>query len=701
MEALLAWREGQLDHAEATAQLARRLVNRSDLAEDWWIAPIDEILGLIAADRAQWEGAETRLRHALVLKRRTFGERRPAAMAMLTLGRLHVASGRTGEALTTMRRAIDIILHETPKGVGLPFDQVASFLDAALALAATTADPAEAEALRQEMFEVAQLVHQSGTAKAVARTIARLSSGDSAAAQAIRSAHEMAWRRDRLRLALGREAVKPAEQRDPARLAHLRLAFTQADRASARLNAEIEALRPGYGQLASTRSASAETVRSVLAADEALVYLLSGPEAAYGLLLEGGSKSLEVARLGVSGEALDTRIAALRAAFQISAGRIGTFPADLSHRLYRDLLGPWDQKLDQVRHLIVIPTGALLSLPPALLVRREPSEVEAVAASCLDELGLYQALPWLGRDMAVSIAPSVQSFADMRRLVRPSRAPLPLLGFGDPPFQGTALAVADADADKKAVGKAVGETGGVPQRQGQGQGQGLARLTQTCRQAEPVDPALLRRLAPLPGTAAELRQVAAILEADSRSLYLGAQASEPALRRTALDRYRVLYFATHGLLPGELACQSEPALVLAPPATHPPDRLRDGLLDASEIAGLTLDADLVVLSACNTGAGGGEALSGLARAFFYAGSRALITSHWQVDSEATTRLMVGVFQHRQQHPDLGYAEAIRQAQQALIARRATAHPFFWAAFTLVGDGRAGTGEAGADSQGPI
>src|SRR5208282_374042 len=136
-----------------------------------------------------------------------------------------------------------------------------------------------------------------------------------------------------------------------------------------------------------------------------------------------------------------------------------------------------------------------------------------------------------------------------------------------------------------------------------------------------------------------------------------------------------LYFATHGLLPGELVCQTEPALALSPPPTPAKTKEEDGLLEASEIAELKLNAGLVVLSACNTAEGrddlGGGSLAGLAEAFFFAGARTLVASHWQVPSAATARLMVGMFGHLR--PDLsgGVAESLRQSQLALIAQAGT------------------------------
>lgn len=182
------------------------------------------------------------------------------------------------------------------------------------------------------------------------------------------------------------------------------------------------------------------------------------------------------------------------------------------------------------------------------------------------------------------------------------------------------------------------------------------------------------------------------------------------VRSLALDRYRVVAFATHGLVAGQYGV-AEPALVLTPPAVATEED--DGLLTASRIAALKLDANWVVLSACNTASGetvGAEGLSGLAKAFFYAGARVLLVSHWSVDSDAAEVLTATAFEELAKDRAIGRAEAIRRAEMALLdgtaavidEKRATldhtrsvstlmAHPMMWAPFSVVGDGGAGRG----------
>jgi CHAT domain-containing protein len=185
-----------------------------------------------------------------------------------------------------------------------------------------------------------------------------------------------------------------------------------------------------------------------------------------------------------------------------------------------------------------------------------------------------------------------------------------------------------------------------------------------------------------------VQTVASRIGGGNDTILLGGQATEANLRAQALDQYAVVYFATHGILPGEMHCEGEPALALSPPASTAGSTNSDGILAASEIAQLRLNADLVVLSACNTASSadgmGGGALEGLSDAFFAAGARAVLASHWEVPSSATVTLMTGVFDRSNRAR--GLAEALRQSQLALIENDSTAHPFNWAAFTLIGDG---------------
>jgi CHAT domain-containing protein len=163
-----------------------------------------------------------------------------------------------------------------------------------------------------------------------------------------------------------------------------------------------------------------------------------------------------------------------------------------------------------------------------------------------------------------------------------------------------------------------------------------------------------------------------------------------------LSDRKVIMFSTHGLVPGELNGLTQPALAMSSPeVTGDQD---DGLLTMDKVIALKLDADWVVLSACNTAAGegsGSEAISGLGRAFFFAGARAILVSNWPVDSVASRQLMTDLFKRQQQNQGLAKSEVLRQAmlyqvdqggmREGGTMKYSYAHPLFWAPFVVVGD----------------
>jgi CHAT domain-containing protein len=321
--------------------------------------------------------------------------------------------------------------------------------------------------------------------------------------------------------------------------------------------------------------------------------------------------------------------------------------------------------------VLVVPSGPLTSLPFHLLVTEKP----AIAVPRIEDIGSYRDAAWLIRRQAVSVLPAVASLKALRQTARRDPGAKPLVGFGDPVFDPAQRKA--ALADRRAARARVAVTRGFSEFW---QGAGVNWAT------------LARSLPPLLDTADELRAVAAKLGAAASDIHLDSDATETTVKRTPLADYRVVYFATHGLVAGNVAGLAEPALALTLPQR--PTELDDGLLTASEAAQLKLNADWVVLSACNTTAGdkpGAEALSGLARAFFYAGARTLLVSHWSVDSEAATRLTTSTFALMTADPKLGRAAALRDAMLADMNDRSgpwNAYPGFWGPFSIIGEGAA-------------
>ena len=281
------------------------------------------------------------------------------------------------------------------------------------------------------------------------------------------------------------------------------------------------------------------------------------------------------------------------------------------------------------------------------------------------------------------MVPSVAAFKTLRLLPPGSAEREKLIAFGDPVFDPETAQKPDSEETIQLAAL----TRGIPLRR------------RAAPQTQGVDSADLAQLPPLPDTAAELRAMAVALEGDpAKVLYLGKEANEQRVKTTDLSKFKIIAFATHGLVPGDLNGLTQPALALTAPKLAGIEG--DGLLTMEEILALKLDADWVVLSACNTAAGAGagaEAASGLGRAFFYAGTRAILVTNWSVHSASARELVSDLFRLQSSDPAISRGEALRQAMVALMdgdgfkdtsgqSHFTYAHPLFWAPYTIIGDG---------------
>jgi tetratricopeptide (TPR) repeat protein len=562
----------------------------------------------------------------------------------------------------------------------------------------------------RDMFQTAQWAQSSEAAESLAQMAARGAKGDPKLATLVRERQDLVaeWqRRDQLRSAAVAQASdernREAEAKNVARLAAI-------DGRIAIIDKELAANFPDYAALASPAPLSVEDVQAQLGADEALVLFLDTPEwpptpeETFIWVVTKTNVRWVRSELGTS--TLTREISALRCGLDYQGSWTDSHCADLlkvaythtdhdvfgkplpfdlarAHELHKGLFGQIEDLIEGKR-LLIVPSGALAQLPFQVLVTAPPKT--ALPSSAAD----YRDVAWLARRHAITVLPAVSSLKALRELAKQSHASEPYIGFGNPLLDGPDARYkkrADearakqtcADVSERAVAAVGGERGGVQPFPVRG---GLANVAQ------------IRAQVPLPETADELCEVARDL--GSKDVRLAAAATEAEVKRLSetgeLSRYRVIHFATHGALAGQVSGNVEPGLLLTPP--YEATETDDGYLTASEIAGLKLDADWVILSACNTAAGGtqgGEALSGLARAFFYAGARSLLVSHWEVSSESTVKLITKAFAELNADPKIDRAEALQNSMLDIIDNGKTyeAHPAFWAPFVLVGEGAGG------------
>jgi tetratricopeptide (TPR) repeat protein len=498
-----------------------------------------------------------------------------------------------------------------------------------------------------EAFRAAQSARGLETAQALAGMTARYAAGSDALAGIIRDQQDLSGRSQALSASLIKVLSQPPNQRGPNAETTLR---NEQNKVDAKLRADNDRLRaefPRFVELARAQPVGIADVQHALGADEAFAGVTLGDRDSYLFVVRKDRASFF--KLDLTRAQAAQSVQALRAALVDDK----PFPVDKAHDLYTRLLGPADGLIAGAKGLILIPDGALQSLPLSVLVTAQ--------ADGNDNNPDYKHVAWLIRRQALTIVPAASSFVSLRSFPDTRRPTNPFVGFGDPDFKG-----APAKRGVDTVGLYKGSEA-VADR--------------------------LRALPRLADTAEELRAEAKILGAPDSSLHLGGDASVTAVKSLDLSNTRIVAFATHAGVAGELAQVMEPALALTPPARPTPED--DGLLRASQVSQLRLNADFVILSACNTaaadGAPGAEGLSGLAKAFFYAGARSLLVSHWEVQSDPTVKLTTGLIAAIKANPSIGRAEALRRSILAMIDHSQNAddtHPIAWAPFVLAGEGGA-------------
>ncbi len=510
----------------------------------------------------------------------------------------------------------------------------------------------ERQVLLAEMFETAELAQDSVTSREIDEAAARLAANarDPKVAEAIRRRQdaedklaELYRQRDLLAGNAPPGVLTPGPTGNPAALDR-QITDAQAELADA--DAALQAAAPNYGQLVQQVVPAAD-VLSALRPNEALISITLSKHAGWSFLLRAGA--IDAAPVKGDAAAVTALVQRVRASIESPTGTLPKFDTAAAQSLYDATLAPVATRLSGVTALVVAPSSALLSLPFPLLLTG-PADPDNLADA-----------PWLIRQMTVAHVPSAANFVALRK-AGSSRAVHPWFGFGG--FRPVTLAQAEATFRGAACA-------------------GSAQL--------------FASLPTLPFAQRELDAARDLLGASPSNELLNAAFTADAVRRTALKDYRILHFATHALLPAQLRCQNEPAIV-----TSAPPNARDAsgtLLTASDVVGLDLDANAVILSACNTGgpgnSSGGESLSGLARAFFFAGARSMLVTHWSINDQTSAFLVADTLRRLVANEDGGLGDALRASQLGILGRAGKdlpaylAHPFYWAPFALIGEGGVG------------
>ena len=453
---------------------------------------------------------------------------------------------------------------------------------------------------------------------------------------------------------------------------------------------EINAQFPQYANFINPGFVTMEQARKYLKHTEVLISTHSTENQTYVWAVpQKGQVQFEIVPLGRND--LQKAVNHLRMALDPKPETFGDIPEfDLAgaHELYTMLLKPVEKGWKDAKDLIIIASGALGQLPFAVL----PTASVRLDQEKSDLFSKYRKIPWLIRQASITRMPSISSFIALRSAPEGGPNRKAFAGFGDPLFNRKQLARAGMKMEETLM-RIAGMGGRLDSR-------GIRLSEAGDLDNKGISSIRLEHLNRLPDTAEEIKSIALALGADPlQDIFLGDRASERQVKTMNLSDRRVIAFASHALVPGDLDGLVQPAIALsAPSVTGDND---DGLLTMGEILKLKLNADWVVLSACNTGAAdgaGAEAVSGLGRAFFYAGTRALLVSMWPVETTSAKTLTTGLFQYQKEDNTLSRARAHQKSMLDLMDNQVLkndatgkiivsyAHPIFWAPFIVVGDG---------------
>jgi CHAT domain-containing protein len=661
------------DQLEAAEQLYKRALPISERNGQLRASLADTYvgLGLVAFKRKDWSNAYALLRKASTIT--------------IELSQVAVAGGVSGATAATanrIARGADILL-----------------LTAVAAYRHAEANPPDAAALRDDAFHLSQHAEQSQVGGALAQMATRVSAGRGTLGTLVRERQDLPAEWQQLDRKIEAALLAPSAARNTANEDTIRRRMTEITVRLSAIDLQLARDFPDFAKLSDPAPLSITEVQAQLRPNEVLIYLSHRPNQSLVWSIGRDTVAWDLVQLGE--EELTIEVQALRCGLDEAAWHTdgsqtcskllatpwkgsGPLPFDLerAYRLYTALLGPF-AAMTKTADLIIATSGPLAALPFHVLVTEPPTAGITTRGADLASAS------WLGRRNAISNVPSVSSLKALRSSAKASQAVRPFFAMANPVLTGPDGSYANLAGAAKAYRTCASptKTAAIDATNTRGRSRAVAPL-----QNGQVSVDVLRAQSPLPETADEVCAVARDFGVDDRHIRLADRATETEVKRLntngELAMYRVLHFATHGVLPGQISANSEPGLILTPPTTG--TARDDGFLSASEIAELKLDADWVILSACNTagvGRAGTESLSGLARAFFYAQARAVLASHWEVESTATVRLITSTVGALQRDPSIGRAEALRRAMVGLMdTKGALSHPQFWAPFVLVGEG---------------
>ena len=650
------------------------------------------MLSLLKTNRV--EEAMSLISSAYDIEKKSFGERHFRTVFLLGLrGMANAMMKNDGQAIKDFSEAIPILTEKSSSGFGrrlelkIVIEAYIDFLDKIRGSQLESEFGINASA---EAFRLADTVFGSYLQEAIGASGARAAAAIPDLADLVRREQDALKQINALQSTFSNALAVPSDQQDAKALTDLKVTIGALSNARIILLDEIKKRFPKYSNFTSPQPVTVAEVQNKLHPTEAMILIYTSENRTYVWAIPYKGE-IQFSTVPLSQNDVVEIVAQLRKGLDPGPETLGDIPEfdlTLAYEIYSKVLEPVEDGWKGARSVIIIAPGSLGQLPFSVLpvapfkLRQKKGEL----------FSNYREVPWLIRKVSITRLPSVSSFTTLRALPAGNPDRKAFAGFGDPLFNQEQLAQAEKEqANHRAM---------LASRGGNLHVRGI-RVTQTGDlDDEKITSSHLGLLNRLPETAEEIKSIAKALDADlTQDIFLGKNASEHQVKTMDLSDRRVIAFASHGLVPGDLDGLDQPAIALSAPSVT--EGNEDGLLTMGEILKLRLNADWVVLSACNTGAAdgaGAEAISGLGRAFFYAGTRAILVSMWPVETTSAKKLTTRLFQYQREDKILSRARALQKSILALIDDpglkdeasgkivASYAHPLFWAPFIIVGEG---------------
>jgi len=609
----------------------------------------------LLAKKNNYDLAITKYDEAIVFLNKTVGQKHPKiADAYYNKSLLYQKQKNYEEALKSIREATKIakINHHKRNNMAESISPIEVNSRAIFKQHVLISNAAKRYSTKQdgslvlEEFEQSELARFKQTTTAFIAMTAQFSSGNEELPTLIRYQQQLERKKYLLHVTLGKLYATERSKRSQNKIDRLNKELKNVLSSVSSTSDRLETEYPKFSSMIRGVPVRADKIQKVLNANEAILTYLVMDETTHVCVLK--KESIYCGLLDIKETNLQKLVSQVRNSTNIEQTSVLKTPPPFStssaKQLHKLLINPISKYLSNIKTIYVVTDTQLQSIPFGLFIDSNSPAIDSTYES-------LRSAPWLFKQYAIARIPSATSLYYLRTSVGSSKASNNFLGFGAPKTRN--LKISNENLSQKKI----------------------------------QELNFINKLPELPNTKDELEKIASIYDKQKKAIFTGSSATEAKLRSISLSDYKIISFATHALISGEVFNESEPSLILTPELNA---HKLDGMLTASEIAQLNLDAEWVILSACNTAnidESNVSGLPGLSSAFIYSGARAILATHWPVETISAADLTIKLFEIINSHAGITKPQALQQAMLEIMTdedRPYYSHPVYWAPFEIIG-----------------